>query len=205
MKKFIAIAGNMGIGKTTLTKKLAEHLNWQPYLEPFKQNPYLEDFYKDMQKWAYHSQMFFLGKRVEEYYNLLKEKKSVVQDRTFYENAEVFAKNLYRKGLINKRDWAVYQNFYRTYVSMLPAPDLVIYLRASTDMIMDRIEKRSRDFEKNIEREYVDELNDLYDEWISDFEGAQVLSISYDDLDLKNSNIDFQSFLDAIKDYIKEV
>ena len=147
-KNFIAIAGNIGVGKSTLTKRLAEHLKWKAYQEPVTQNPYLEDFYKDMKKWAFHSQMYFMGRRLQDHYNILQEKKSVVQDRTIYENSEIFARNLHNRGYINSRDWKVYQQIYKTCEKVLPAPDLVIYLKASVEKIMERIAKRGRDFEK---------------------------------------------------------
>jgi len=203
MKNFIAIAGNIGVGKSTLTKKLAEHLDFKPYQEPVTQNPYLEDFYKDMKKWAFHSQMFFLGKRLQDHYEILQEKHSVVQDRSIYENAEIFAKNLYLKGFINKRDWQVYQQIYKTCVQILPPPDLVIYLKASTEKIMERIALRGRDFEKSIKPRYINDLNNLYDKWAGNFRQCQVITLSYDDLDLKNNNIDFESFLAETKKYLK--
>ena len=203
MKNFIAIAGNIGVGKSTLTKKLAEHLKWKAYQEPVIQNPYLEDFYKDMKKWGFHSQMYFLGKRLQDHYNILQDKQSVVQDRSIYENAEVFARNLYNRGYINSRDWKVYQQIYKTSTKILPAPDLVIYLKASVQKIMERISKRGREFEKTIDKKYIEELNDLYDRWAGNFNESQVIILSYDDLDLKNNTIDFESFLKEIKNYIK--
>lgn len=203
MKNFIAIAGNIGVGKSTLTKKLAEHYGWKAFLEPVTENPYLEDFYKDMKHWAFHSQMYFLGKRLQDHYNLVHDKASVVQDRSLYENAEVFAKNLYLQGYINKRDWNVYRKIYKTCVKILPAPDLIIYLKASVDKIMDRIQQRGREFEKNIDKKYIGDLNELYDDWVGNIRGTQVITISYDDLDLKNNRLDFESFLDAVKDYLK--
>jgi hypothetical protein len=203
MKNFVAIAGNIGVGKSTLTKKLAEHYGWKPFLEPVTANPYLEDFYKDMKKWAFHSQMYFLGKRLQDHYNLVHDKDSVVQDRSLYENAEVFARNLYRQGYINKRDWNVYLKIYKTCVKILPEPDLIIYLHASVDKIMERIQQRGREFEKNITRKYISDLNDLYDDWVGNIRGTQVITISYDDLDLKNNRLDFETFLDAVKDYLK--
>ncbi len=203
MKNFVAIAGNIGVGKSTLTKKLAEHYGWKPFLEPVTENPYLENFYKDMKKWAFHSQLYFLGKRLQDHYKLVHDKDSVVQDRSLYENAEVFAKNLYLQGYINKTDWHVYRNIYKTCVKILPAPDLIIYLHASVDKIMDRIQSRGRDFEKNITKKYIANLNDLYDDWVGNIRGTQVITISYDDLDLKNNRLDFETFLDAVKDYLK--
>lgn len=202
-KKFVAISGNIGIGKSTLTKKLAEHYGLQPYLEPVTENPYLKDFYKDMKKWAWHSQMFFLGKRLEDHYNLVLDQHSVVQDRSLYENAEIFAKNLYRQGFIRKREWNVYQDIYKTVIKILPAPDLVIYLKASVDKIMQRIQSRGRDFEKNISKKYVTDLNELYDDWMGNFKLSQVIVINYDDLDLKNNTIDFEAFLEVLNEYLK--
>ena len=202
-KKFIAIGGNIGIGKSTLTKKLAEHYGLQPYLEPVTENPYLKDFYRDMKKWAWHSQMFFLGKRLQDHYNLVRDKHSVVQDRSLYENAEIFAKNLYRQGFIAKREWNVYQDVYKTVIQILPAPDLIIYLKASVDKIMQRIQSRGRDFEKNISKDYVSNLNELYDEWMGNFKLSQVIVINYDDLDLKNNTIDFEAFLEVVNEYLK--
>lgn len=203
MKNFIVISGNIGVGKSTLTKKLAEHLKWKQYQEPVAQNPYLEDFYKDMKRWAFHSQMFFLSKRLQDHYNLVKDKHSVVQDRSLYENAEVFAKNLRKKGYINATDWQVYQTIYKTCIKVLPPPDLIIYLKASTERIMDRIKLRGREYEKNITPKYIGELNELYDRWVGNFNLCQIITISYDDLDLKNNNIDFDAFLNEIKNYIK--
>jgi len=203
MKNFIAIAGNMGIGKTTLAKRLADHLSWELSEEPNEANPYLNDFYKDMDKWAFHSQMFFLGKKLEFQYNLWKDKESVIQDRSIYEDAEVFAQNLYNQGHINERDWETYQQYYKTISNILPAPDLIIYLKASVDKVYDRIRQRERPYEKDITKKYVEDLNDLYDRWIGNFDKCPVLLISYDDMDFKYSKIDFDSFLKEIKQYIK--
>ncbi|MBU1131802.1 deoxynucleoside kinase [Patescibacteria group bacterium] len=202
MKNFIAIAGNIGVGKSTLTKKMAQHFGWKSFMEPFADNPYLEDFYKDMNQWAFHSQMYFLGKRLKHHYKLVNEKDSVIQDRSLYENAEVFAKNLYQSGFISKRDWDVYMEIYKTCVKIMPAPDLIIYLKASVEKILQRIQMRGRDFEKEMEPKYISDLNDLYDDWAGNFRETQVITISYDDLDLKNNNIDFESFLDEVKHYL---
>ncbi|NQT49172.1 deoxynucleoside kinase [Candidatus Kuenenbacteria bacterium] len=202
-KKFIAISGNIGIGKSTLTKKLADHYDFKQYLEPVTENPYLKDFYKDMKKWAFHSQMYFLGKRLQDHYQLALDKHSVIQDRSIYENAEIFAKYLFKRKFISERDWKVYSRIYKTCTKILPAPDLVIYLRASVDQIMTRIEKRGREFEKTITKKYISDLNNLYDDWAGNFDLAQVIIINYDDLDLKNNAIDFESFLEVINEYLK--
>jgi len=203
MKKFIAIAGNMGVGKTTLTKKFSEHFGWKACFEPVEENPYLKDFYQDMKKWAFHSQMFFLGKRLKDHCRLINEKQSVISDRSLYENAEVFAKNLYLNKYISERDWQVYQQVYQTSVKILPAPDLIIYLKASVEKIMSRIKKRGRDFEKKVSSDYVKSLNDLYDEWLVNTNFSQVITVNYDHVDLKYNERDFKNFSENIKSYLK--
>jgi len=202
MKKFIAIAGNIGVGKTTLTKKLSEHFGWKAFFEPVAENPYLKDFYEDMKTWAFHSQMFFLGKRLEDHYKLIQEQGSVIQDRSLYEDAEIFARNLYRAGHISERDWQVYKQVYKTCVKLLPAPDLVIYVKASVDKIMERIRKRGRDFEDKMPQAYIEDLNKLYDEWMANFQTAQVLTINYDNVDLKHNEEDFSNFVEGVKSYM---
>ena len=202
MKKFIAIAGNIGVGKSTLTKRLSEHFGWKAFFEPVEENPYLKDFYEDMKTWAFHSQMFFLGKRLDDHYKLIQEQGSVIQDRSLYEDAEIFAKNLYIAGHISERDWQVYQQVYKTCVKLLPAPDLVIYVKASVDKIMSHIKKRGRDFEEKMPREYIESLNKLYDEWMSNFTESQVLTINYDNVDLKHNENDFENFVEGVKSYI---
>lgn len=195
MKRFIAIAGNMGIGKTRLTKRLAENFNWQKYLEPFEDNPYLEKFYQDMNSWAFHSQLYFLGKRLQDHHVLVNASETVIQDRSLYENAEVFAKNLYKQGYISEHDWQTYQQLYKSMCQILPPPDLVIYLKASTDKIYKRIQKRNRQMEKEISWQYIDDLNNLYNDWIDNFKLTKVLTLPYDKIDLKYSQQDWQWFL----------
>lgn len=203
MKKCIAISGNIGIGKTTLAKKLADDLNWQAAKELSRQNPFLENFYKDMKKWAFHSQLYFLSKRLEDYYKILIDKESFILDRTIYEDAEIYARNLYKKGYIDEQEWDIYNNLYQTAIKIMPAPDLFVYLKASKDKIMDRLSKREKWPERNIDEDYVDELNGYYDRWISSVEQAPVLIVSCDDLDLKNSDYDYKKFLDKVKELMK--
>ncbi|HUT22206.1 MAG TPA: deoxynucleoside kinase [Candidatus Bipolaricaulota bacterium] len=204
MKKFIAIAGNIGVGKTTLSKKLAEYFNWSSYVEPAVENPYLADFYQDMNKWAFLSQLYFLSKRLEDQYNLSINPGSVILDRSLYENSEVFAKNLFLQGFISTRDWQVYQKFYKICLNILPAPDVVIYLKASTETIMARVKKRGREFENLISREYVESLNKLYAEWTENFKVAPVLTIDYDKVDLKHNQEDFDDFISKISSYLMD-
>jgi deoxyadenosine/deoxycytidine kinase len=189
MKKFVAVAGNIGVGKSTLVTLLCQNLAWQPFYEPVAENPYLVDFYADMQTWAFHSQIFFLTHRLRMHRQLLAHPTSVVQDRTVYEDAEVFAENLYRQGLIQVRDYNTYHELYEVLSEFLPPPDLVVYLRASVSTLYSRISNRGRDFERQISHEYLGQLNDLYESWIASFSLCPVLTVPSDDLDyVANSN-----------------
>lgn len=183
MKKFVAVAGNIGVGKSTLVAKLCRRLGWQPFYEPVVENPYLADFYADMHTWAFHSQVFFLTRRLRSHVELSQFPDSVVQDRSVYEDAEIFAQNLFLQGHIQPRDYQTYRELYETAVQLLPPPDLLIYLRASVPTLLDRISHRGRDYERSISPEYLQSLNDLYEAWISDFVLCPVLTIPSDDLD----------------------
>lgn len=183
MKKFIAVAGNIGVGKSTLVKLLCNRLGWQPFFEPVTENPYLSDFYKDMAAWGFHSQVFFLTHRLRIHQELVRAPGSVIQDRSIYEDAEIFARNLSLQGAINPRDYETYRSLYLTLVDYLPPPDLVIYLRASTATLRARIKQRGRDYERGISNEYLDHLNHLYEQWIGSFTLCPVLAVPADDLD----------------------
>jgi deoxyadenosine/deoxycytidine kinase len=183
MKKFVAVAGNIGVGKSTLVTMLCQKLGWQPFYEPVAENPYLADFYADMQTWAFHSQIFFLTHRLRMHRQLLDHPTSLIQDRTVYEDAEVFAENLYRQGLIHTRDYRTYHELYEVVTEFLPPPDLVVYLRASVPTLLSRISSRGRDFERQITAEYLGQLNDLYERWIAGFSLCPVLTVPSDDLD----------------------
>jgi len=183
MKKFVAVAGNIGVGKSSLVSLLCEKLNWQPFYEPVAENPYLADFYRDMRTWSFHSQIFFLTHRLRAHRQLTEHPTSAIQDRSVYEDAEVFALNLYRQGLIGERDYRSYRELYEVLTEFLPPPDLVIYLRASVDTLMARIGQRGRDYERRITPEYLDQLNKLYEEWIARFGLCPVLTVPADDLD----------------------
>jgi len=182
-KRFIAVAGNIGVGKSTLTALLSERLEWEPFFEAVNDNPYLADFYGDMQRWSFHSQIYFLSRRLRHHWQLLKRVHSVVQDRTVYEDAEIFARNLYRQGLMDERDYQSYWELYEVVTTVLPPPDLIVYLRASVSILQDRIYRRGRSYEQDIERSYLEQLNELYEEWISEFSLCPVLSVPSDDLD----------------------
>lgn len=182
MKKFIAVAGNIGVGKSTLVTLLSERLGWQPFYEPVGENPYLADFYRDMRAWAFHSQIFFLTRRLRAHRQLIDHPTSVVQDRTVYEDAEVFAHNLYRQGLIDNRDYSSYRELYQVLTEFLPPPDLVIYLRATAATLEQRIHSRGRDYERQISFDYLDQVNQLYEAWIARFNLCPVLTVPADAL-----------------------
>ena len=183
MKKFVAVAGNIGVGKSTLVSMLCDRLDWQPFYEPVSENPYLADFYANMSAWAFHSQVFFLTRRLRIHYELSQHPGSVVQDRSLYEDAEIFAQNLYLQGFMQERDYLSYRELYETAVQLLPPPDLMIYVRGSVPTLMNRISKRGRDYERTITPEYLQGLNDLYETWISNFVLCPVLTIPADDMD----------------------
>jgi len=183
MNKFITIAGNIGAGKSTLVYMLSQRLRWEPFFEPVANNPYLADFYQDMPTWGFHSQIYFLSHRLRVYNELSKSKASVILDRSLYEDAEIFAHNLFKRGIMDKRDYETYESLYQSLISFLPTPDLMIYLRASTDTLIKRIKNRGRDYEKTISADYLAQLNESYESWISNFSLCPVLTIPSDNLD----------------------
>ena len=180
---FVTIAGNIGVGKSTLVTLLSHKLGWEPVMEAVNENPYLADFYRDMDRWSFHSQIFFLVRRIQQHYDLLQQTGSVLQDRSVYEDAEIFARNLFHQGHLSERDWNAYFELYQTLTRMLKPPDLVIYLRASTPTLRRRIAGRGRDYERGIAEEYLDDLNRLYDDWAAGFAHSPVLTVDTDNLD----------------------
>jgi len=183
MKKFVAVAGNIGVGKSTLVSLLCERLGWEPFYEPVAENPYLADFYQDMRTWAFHSQIFFLTHRLRAHRQLLDHPTSAIQDRSVYEDAEVFARNLYQQGQIDERDYRSYRELYQVLADFLPPPDLVVYLRASVPKLLERIKLRGRTYERRINEDYLKQLNQLYEDWIHHFSLCPVLTVPADDLD----------------------
>jgi deoxyadenosine/deoxycytidine kinase len=183
MKKFVAIAGNIGVGKSTLVALLSHRLGWEPFYEPVTENPYLADFYEDMRAWAFHSQVFFLTNRLRAHRQLIDHPTSAIQDRSVYEDAEVFAYNLDQQGLLDPRDYKSYYELYSVLTDFLPPPDLVVYLRASVVTLQDRIRHRGREYERQINPEYLEQLNQLYERWIAHFSLCPVLTVPADDLD----------------------
>ena len=187
MKKFIIISGNIGSGKSSLTKVLSEQLGWKAFYEVVEDNPYLEDFYNDMKKWSFHLQIFFLSKRFQHHQNIVRDPCSVVQDRSIYEDVDIFARNLYEQGLMSPRDYCNYRELFTIMVDFLSPPDLIIYLQASIDTLRRRISLRGRDYEKNISSGYLEQLNTLYEKWVTGFTICPILTIPADALDFVQS------------------
>lgn len=180
---FITVAGNIGVGKSTLVRLLSEKLDWQPVFEAVEENPYLADFYTDMSRWGFQSQLFFLSKRLQQHHRLLQQTGSIIQDRSVYEDAEIFARNLYMQGALSERDWACYYDLYETMASMLRPPHLMVYLQASVPILQQRIKQRGRDYEQTIATDYLMQLNQLYDAWSENFNYSPLLIINTDKLD----------------------
>lgn len=183
MNKFIIVAGNIGVGKSTLVALLCQKLGWEPFYEPETENPYLADFYQDMSRWSFQSQVFFLSRRLHIHHQILHFSGSVIEDRCIYEDAEVFARNLNLQGSLSDRDYQTYRSLYQSLVEFLPPPDLVIYLRASVETLIQRIALRNRDYERTISADYLEKVNHLYNEWIDSFTLCPVLTVPADKLD----------------------
>jgi deoxyadenosine/deoxycytidine kinase len=207
VKKFIAVAGNVGVGKSTLTSMLSEYLCWEPFFEAVDDNPYLSDFYKDMRTWSFHSQVYFLSRRLGHHRQIIDRPGTVIQDRTVYEDAEIFARNLYLQGHMSDRDWDSYWDLYQTVITIMPPPDLVIYLQASVPVLQERIRQRGRDYEKNIASEYLTRLNELYDGWVEGFTLCPVLTVPGDQLNFVAVNSHLEMIASRVLDKLhgKEV
>ncbi len=203
MKTYVVVAGNIGAGKSTLVDMMCERLGWEPYYEPVAENPYLNDFYADMGRWAFHSQVFFLTHRAQAHRALMDVRRPVVQDRSFYEDAEVFARALHLQGAINDRDWETYQGLYRTLTTLLAPPNLVVYLRASVPTLQRRIALRGRQFEARITDEYLASLNALYEEWTAGFMLAPVLAVPSDRLDFVKDSQDLDAIVSTISERLR--
>ena len=189
---FIAVAGNIGAGKSSLTRLLADRFTWKPYYESVDDNPYLADFYGDMLRWSFHLQMYFLANRFKSHKQIVESGTSVIQDRSIYEDAEIFARNLYEMGRMTERDYTTYVSLFHVMMTYLKPPDLMIYLRASVDTLVQQIGKRGRDFEKGIERAYLERLNSHYEDWIRRYTIGPLLIVPTDDLDFVHRPQDFK-------------
>ncbi len=193
----IAIAGNIGSGKTTLTKMLAAHYGWTPKYESVDFNPYLADFYEDMARWSFNLQIYFLNKRFKDVVEIAKGDAVIVQDRTIYEDARIFAPNLHDMGLMSTRDFENYSDLFDLMMSLVGTPDLLIYLKSSVPALISKIQKRGRDYEKSIRIDYLTGLNDKYENWIKDYKG-NLLVIDADSLDFAGRPEDFDKVTDMI-------
>jgi deoxyadenosine/deoxycytidine kinase len=182
-KRLLIVAGNIGAGKTSLTERIADRLKWQSAFESVADNPYLADFYEDMHSWSFHLQVFFLGHRAEQYLEIARSPQSSILDRSIYEDAHIFARALHHMGNLNERDYQSYRRVFDLVVAGLPAPDLLIYLKAPVPVLIERIRRRGRDIETGISPEYLSLLESFYDEWLQTFDICPVLTIRTDDLD----------------------
>jgi deoxyadenosine/deoxycytidine kinase len=194
----IAIAGNIGSGKTTLTNLLSKHYGWEAHYEDVDDNPYLNDFYKDMQRWSFNLQVFFMKSRFGQVQKIHSEGKNVVQDRTIYEDAFIFAPNLHAMGLMSTRDYENYSSLFSLMNTFIPAPNLLIYLRSSVPNLVEQIQKRGRDYENSIRLDYLNRLNERYEAWISGYE-HKLLIIDVDNLDFQNNKEDLGEIISKIE------
>ena len=193
----VAIAGNIGSGKTTLTKMLAAHYGWTPKFEPVDFNPYLADYYEDMERWSFNLQIYFLNKRFKDILEISKSGKVIIQDRTIYEDARIFARNLHDMGLMSTRDFENYTDLFDLMMSLVGLPDLLIYLRSSIPNLIAQIQKRGREYEKSIRIDYLTGLNDKYEDWISGYKG-NLLIVDADHIKFGNKPEDFEQITNMI-------
>ena len=196
---FIGIAGNIGVGKTTFVDIVAKYFGWKPYYESVADNPYLDDFYRDMQRWSFNLQIYFLHHRFADQVDIKSTNCGVIQDRTIYEDVEIFARNLYEMNFMTDRDWKTYKGLFSNMTQFLRKPDLIIYLRASTKTLLSRINNRNRDCERSISSEYLHSLNISYEKWIKNCEGHQVLCIESDNFDIFNDQKQLNQILKQIE------
>ena len=194
----IAIAGNIGSGKTTLTRLLSKHYGWEPKYEVVDNNPYLADFYNDMQRWAFNLQIFFLNQRFKSIVDIQLNYKPVVQDRTIYEDARIFAPNLHSMGLMSSRDFENYEALFELMLSLVKPPDLLVYLRSSIPNLVSQIQKRGRDYESGIRLDYLQGLNERYDEWISGYKEGRLLIIDVDTNKFEDRTEDLSIVIDRV-------
>ena len=196
--KHVAIAGNIGVGKTTLTELLSKHYRWIPQFEDVDHNPYLMDFYDDMPRWSFNLQIYFLHGRLNQILEIQKGTETIIQDRTIYEDANIFAPNLHEMGLMSKRDFDNYFGFFNTIKSMVQPPDLLIYLKASVPTLVSQIQKRGREYEENIRLDYLKRLNDYYNKWIDNYSEGPLLVIDCDKIKFGESEEDLGHIISKV-------
>ena len=194
----IAIAGNIGAGKTTLTQLLAKHYKWEAQLEDVVDNPYLDDFYNQMERWSFNLQVYFLNSRFRQVMQIRKSGKDIIQDRTIYEDANIFAPNLHAMGLMTNRDFENYSSLFNLMESLVEAPDLLIYLRSSIPNLVSQIQKRGRDYENSISIDYLSRLNERYEAWIHNYKKGRLLIVDVDDLDFVENKEDLGGIITKI-------
>ena len=194
----IAIAGNIGAGKTSLTELLAKHYAWEAHFEDVIDNPYLDDFYNHMERWSFNLQIYFLKSRFQQFLNIKNGKKTIVQDRTIYEDAHIFAPNLKSMGLMNQRDFKNYQELFELMESLIKGPDLLIYLRSSIPNLVNKIHKRGREFENSISIDYLSRLNERYEAWTSTYDKGKIIIIDVDDIDFVENKEDLNKIISMV-------
>ncbi|MEW6403167.1 MAG: deoxynucleoside kinase [Chloroflexota bacterium] len=199
-KHLVLVAGNIGAGKTSLTERIGSRLGWWTGYESVADNPYLPDFYSDMRAWSFHLQIFFLGHRADQYLEAARDARSAILDRSIYEDAHIFARALHHMGNLAERDYLAYRNLFNLVIGSLPPPDLLIYLQAPVNVLMDRIRRRARNMETGITTEYLSLLDSFYDEWLTSFDLCPVLTIRTDDLDFVHQTVHLDMVVQRIQD-----
>ena len=198
-KVFLAVAGNIGSGKSSLTKLLSRRMGWKPFFESVEDNPYLSDFYNDMTRWSFNLQVYFLSNRFRSHKAIAEGPHSVILDRVIYEDAEIFARNLFEIGKMEERDYNNYVALYNVMTEYLRSPDLLIYLRANVDTLLHQISSRGRDFERSIQREYLEQLNRHYESWIGRYNRGKLLVVESDSLDFVNNPHDLDTIVTMVR------
>ena len=196
--KHVAIAGNIGAGKTTLTTLLAKHFGWKPHYEDVENNPYLYDFYQDMPRWSFNLQVYFLNSRFQQIIDIQKGDHTIIQDRTIYEDAFIFAPNLHAMGLMSSRDFENYRDLFDTVSSLIKAPDLTIYLRATIPTLVNQIQKRGREYEDNLRLDYLKRLNHYYNEWVEKYMAGDLLIIDVDEINFAENQEDLGEVINRV-------
>jgi deoxyadenosine/deoxycytidine kinase len=195
----IAVVGNIGAGKTTLTELLAKNYGWSPLYEAVDNNPYLEDFYSDMKRWSFNLQIYFLNSRFKQIIDIQKNGRNIIQDRTIYEDAYIFAENLHDMGLMTSRDYENYRAIFDNITSFIKPPDLLVYLKASVPTLVNNIHRRGREYEIGIRLDYLSKLNEKYDKWIKNYKLGKLLILDKDKLDFANNTEDMATIVEKIE------